>query len=178
MKPRQIFLWSRPVSLLRDCAYKGEGPFPPPVHSWCLEPACQHLVTRLLLIQECLRKTGSSSQQVAESQGSWHFKRSQPSGKAALQVALPQWWQGLYQPASGWGRLQRSFTLLWAVSLVGGPELCKKLSISLAGSCPVAFLVIPAVLLLLWMCSLAGGNVAWNMEQTCFEFLHFLNDEP
>ena len=33
------------------------------------------MVTRLLLIQECLRKTGSASQQVAEEQGSCHFKK-------------------------------------------------------------------------------------------------------
>ena len=26
---------------LRECAYKGEGPLPLPVHSWLLEPACR-----------------------------------------------------------------------------------------------------------------------------------------
>ena len=84
---KTIFLWS---SLLRDCAYMGEGPSPTPVHPWCfdaMQPCHQHLVTRLLIIQECLRKTGLASRQVADSQGSWHFKRSQPSQKAAQQVA-------------------------------------------------------------------------------------------
>jgi hypothetical protein len=37
---------------------------------------------------------------------SCHFKRSQPSRKAAPQVAPPQWQQGLHQLTSGWGRLQ------------------------------------------------------------------------
>ena len=64
------------------------------------------------LSQEHLGKTGSASQQVAEEQGNCHFKeepvrRSQPSRKAALQVAPPQWWPGLYHPASGWGSLQK-----------------------------------------------------------------------
>jgi hypothetical protein len=48
----------------------------------------------------------SRQQDLREEQGSWHFKRSQPTQKAAPQVAPPQWWQDLYQPASGWGRLQ------------------------------------------------------------------------
>jgi hypothetical protein len=58
----------------------------------------------------CLFRNVSGTQvqplgQVAESQGSRHLKRSQPSRKAAKQVAPPQWQQGLHQPASGWGKL-------------------------------------------------------------------------
>jgi hypothetical protein len=107
---------SRSTSLLRDRAYKGEGPYPHP-HPTPTSPtsplgAWSHSASTpspgWLLIQESLRKTGSASRQVAEQQGSCHFKKdpTQPSQKAAPQVAPPQWRQGLYQPTSGWGRLQ------------------------------------------------------------------------
>ena len=101
--------WSRPASLLRDCAYKGDGPPPPHPRQSTLGAWSHSVSTQLLgwlLIRECQMKTGSAFQQVAESQSSCHFKRSQPTWKAAPQVTPPQWQHGLYQPAWGWGRLQ------------------------------------------------------------------------
>jgi hypothetical protein len=70
---------------------RGKAHPPPlaPVYPWCF-----------------VTMPSALGRQVAESQGSWHFKRNQPSQKAALQETCTQWWQGLYQPASGWGRLQ------------------------------------------------------------------------
>jgi hypothetical protein len=72
---------SSPASLLRDHAYKGEGPYPAPptpTPQYTLGAWSHSVSTWLpdwLLIQECLRKTGSASRQVAEEQGSCHFKK-------------------------------------------------------------------------------------------------------
>jgi hypothetical protein len=87
MKPRQIFS-DQGLQFNKRLCLKGGRPIPvpppPPRQSilGALSPCCQHLVVRLLLIQECLRKKGSASRQVA---ASWRRAGQCPS-KGASQV--------------------------------------------------------------------------------------------
>jgi hypothetical protein len=113
------------VSLLRERAYKREGPSPLPcqaswcivakllalvcqLHTWCLEAFCQHSVTRLAAYsgnsQENRFSLSAGSRRVGQlSLQNKPVERRQPSWKAAPQVAPPQWWPGLYQPTLGLG---------------------------------------------------------------------------
>ena len=76
---------------------KGEGPCPLPVHPWCFVAILSALGRQAVAYSGMSQEDRfSPSRQVAEEQGSCHFKRSQPSQKAALQVAPPQWLQGLH----------------------------------------------------------------------------------
>ena len=71
---------------------------PPPIHSWCLSPAqCK---------MDCLKGVSAGSRISEKSRAVDTHQKSQPSQKAAPQVAPPQWQQGLHQPTSVWGRLQ------------------------------------------------------------------------
>jgi hypothetical protein len=105
----KFFLWSRPQSLLRVCAYK-EGraippppppPPPPPTPPRPPTPANPFLVPRASPED----KGVSAGSRISEnSSGCWHIKRSQPSWKAALQVAPPHWDKVCTTPLQAGGR--------------------------------------------------------------------------
>ena len=117
MKPRQIILFKAheftKSVLIRGKAHRPPSR-PPPVHSWCLEPFCQHLVPRLLLIQECLRKIGFSLSAGSRRAGQLSFQKESAKLESCTAGGPTQWQQDLYQPASGWGRLQPLFPSLFA----------------------------------------------------------------